>query len=306
MDSSSPSSDPIFLVGMGRSGTTLIFETLAGHPDLAWFSQYLGLAPWLPATALASRLAERPNLRRWTGPSDNRPGALERLKPGPTEAYAIWKRCCGEKFLFDSLLGQSAGPAERQCVRELVAKVKRYQGKPRLVAKVTGPGRMQFLSSIFNDARFVHVIRDGRAVVRSLLRVPFWRDTFRLRSPAWRGLLTTDDIQEWHATNDDPATLAALEWQAVIRTTRQEAAALPQGRYTEIRYEDFVASPRPVLDHVTEFAGLPPSDRPTAILDSKVTLQNRNIASAEPSDEFRMSSVLKVIGPTLRELGYDG
>ena len=38
---------PIFFVGMPRSGTTLVFEAVAAHEDLAWLSQHVQRAPVL-------------------------------------------------------------------------------------------------------------------------------------------------------------------------------------------------------------------------------------------------------------------
>ena len=31
---------PVFMVGMPRSGTTIIYEALALHEDLGWFSSF--------------------------------------------------------------------------------------------------------------------------------------------------------------------------------------------------------------------------------------------------------------------------
>ena len=53
---------PIFLIGMPRSGTTLLFTGLAVHPQLAWFSQYTHLFPRL--TPLAFPRSRRRTCRR--------------------------------------------------------------------------------------------------------------------------------------------------------------------------------------------------------------------------------------------------
>ena len=36
---------PIFFIGMGRSGTTILFEAFARHPQLAWPSSYCRMYP---------------------------------------------------------------------------------------------------------------------------------------------------------------------------------------------------------------------------------------------------------------------
>ena len=159
------------------------------------------------------------------------------------------------------LLSVTASEGQRRRVRGRVRRTLLLQGKPRFCAKLTGPGRIGFLTSIFPEARFVHVIRDPRAVVDSLLRVRFWRETGRYTQPAWRGGLTDADLAAWHRY-DTPEALAAVQWGAVLRTTRAEAATLRPGAYRELHYEDFVTDPVRRLRELFEFADL--ADDPNA------------------------------------------
>ena len=46
---------PIFMVGCGRSGTTALYEGLARHPQLAWFSTWTDRARG-PELAVFNRL----------------------------------------------------------------------------------------------------------------------------------------------------------------------------------------------------------------------------------------------------------
>jgi omega-hydroxy-beta-dihydromenaquinone-9 sulfotransferase len=43
----------------------------------------------------------------------------------------------------------------------------------RLLLKITGWPRISFLSEIFEEAKLVHTMRDGRAVANSMLNVRF-------------------------------------------------------------------------------------------------------------------------------------
>ena len=52
---------PLFIVGCGRSGTTIVYELLCEHPDLAWFSNY---AERWPAFHLARGPLEAQGHRR--------------------------------------------------------------------------------------------------------------------------------------------------------------------------------------------------------------------------------------------------
>ncbi len=247
---------PIFFIGMPRSGTTVMYAAFATHPDLAWFSQYMHRFPRLTGLAALTRLAEAlPHSRAGVMRNGESWTVVNRLQINPAESageeYGIWTHCCGPKMQDSFLACQRPSPRERELLRAKVAATLRYGGKPRFATKLTGPPRIGFLGDAFEDALFVHVVRDPRAVVGSLLRIPFWRDTFRLREPAWSGGLDEAELETWRRQGSSPAALAALQWQAVIDAGREEAGGLTAGRYLELRYEDFVADPARVLERTS-------------------------------------------------------
>ena len=64
---------PIFILGPPRSGTSLLYKTLAVHPDLAWFNRNF------------KRLPEWPRLARFLTAVRNRPDV-------PQESSVVWNR----------------------------------------------------------------------------------------------------------------------------------------------------------------------------------------------------------------------
>ncbi len=291
---------------MPRSGTTVIFEVFAARRDLAWLSQHLQRSPGIPALAALSRTADlTPSMRRSVSRSDQLRPWLERLRVGPVEAYDFWERCCGEKFRYDYLLGVEASPEESRCIRSAISRVTRFQGKPRFAAKITGPARIGYLSSIFGDARFVHVIRDGRAVVQSLMRVHFWRQRERMHKPAWRNGLAEVDLDDWERCERLPLALAAVQWRRVVQSTREEAAGLAPDRYAEVHYERFVSQPCEVLEAVASFCRLPQSARAEEFLEARFQLRDMNFQWQERFEAGEIAMLNDLIGSTLAELGYD-
>lgn len=274
---------PILFVGMPRSGTTLLLEAFAARSDLAWFSRYLNLVPWLPSVCALERLAGlHPSFRSTIYRSDEigsgarRLRRLERLRLGPTEGTNVWRHWAGERFTSDFMLGVEANDRDRRRLRMVVSKLLRYEAKPRFVAKLTGPTRIGYLSGVFPDARFVHVIRDLRAVAHSLLHNhPGWRDTFRAREPAWEGL-SEEHLERWRELGGSPLALAAIEWRAVIESARREASEVAPDRYIEVRYEDFVADPHGRLDEITAFCELPRSSEAHGFLDRRIRIRDMN------------------------------
>jgi hypothetical protein len=290
---------------MGRSGSTLLLEALAAHRDLGWFSVNLERAGgFAPAAALARICELGPWFRKSVRPSGGRPGPLERLREGPVEAYGVWERLCGEKLRFDYLLGQRATPAERERSRRFVRSVLRWQGKPRFVAKFTGPARMGYLLSIFPDARFVHLLRDGRAVVDSMLRAGFWRDSWRMQRPAWSGGFPERYEQLWKAHGRSPIALAALQWRNVIERAREEYHACAPDAYLELRFEDLLAEPERALARVLEAAALPPCERVRSQLARALRPPERAEALRERLGPEALRLLDELIGDLLASLGY--
>jgi omega-hydroxy-beta-dihydromenaquinone-9 sulfotransferase len=290
---------------MPRSGTSLIYASFASHPDLAWFSQYQDRFPWFPGVAVLGRLPGLGSgLRKGVPRRGERKGLMERLRVAPAEAYAVWERCCGERFIYDYLLGEVPDAGERACMLATVRRTARLQGKPRFTAKVTGPARIQYLTTAFEGARFIHVIRDPRGVVDSLLRVPFWRDTHRLTRPAWSGGLSAAEVQAWSDSQSSPVALAAVQWGAVLRHAREEAAQFAADRYLEIRYEDFVAEPHAALTRMFEFSHLTDAPEAHGFIEDRVAVRDLGAGWRKRLTSDDVASIQHLLAEPMTELGY--
>ncbi len=89
--------------------------------------------------------------------------------------------------------------------------------------------RMRLISDVLPEARFIHLIRDGRDVALSRRR---------------RGMGAGKPIAD-----------AAERWRRRITLARRQARRL-RGRYLELRYEDLVADPEPHLQAICELCEL--------------------------------------------------
>lgn len=113
------------------------------------------------------------------------------------------------------------------------------QGFPRVAEKTPGNLlHMRSLARIHPRARFIHVIRDGRAVVNSLMKVN------------WCNPKTGKSL--WYCESVDKA---ALYWAENIKQIRAQSPG-PE-RYLELRYEDLVSNPEGAMRAVLAWLNEP-------------------------------------------------
>jgi hypothetical protein len=219
----------VFIVGASRSGTTLLRRMVDAHPEIAitrethWIIKALqgknGVSPEGPATPeLLSRLLTD---KRFTMMGIDR-GELERLVSG--DAFVSYAQFVTATF---DQHGASEG--------------KRLVGD-KVPSYVT---EMPTLHRLFPEARFVHMIRDGRDVCLSVLE---WRRPGR---EVWR----------FSAWDEDPVSVTALWWERRVRLGRETGALLAPGLYHELRYEPLVADPAHESEVLCRFLGVPYDDR---------------------------------------------
>jgi omega-hydroxy-beta-dihydromenaquinone-9 sulfotransferase len=239
---------PIIIVGTGRCGSTVFHRLLATHSRVMWLSGFCDRYPTRPAVNRRAVLAaSHPLLRPLLG---------RKVQPG--ECYKFWdKHAFGFSEPCRDLVRADVSARVKKQVRAVMGAML-TPTRDRLLVKITGWPRIGYLNEIFEDARFIHIMRDGRAVASSLLHVNFWRGWYGPHG--WRaGLLSPEDQATWESYDRSFTALAGLEWRIQMRAIETARRALDPARFLEVKYEDFCDNPREVARHVLAFSELPDS-----------------------------------------------
>ena len=143
---------------------------------------------------------------------------------------------------------------------------------------------LDLIAAIYPDARFVHIVRDGRDVARSIA------------------------AQEWGPQSIEEA---GADWRSAILAAR--GAGLPEGVYREVRYEDLLREPAAIVSDLYEWLGLPATDDIVAEAVSEAGI-GANLGDApsgisvakwrEAYSEADLATFDRVAGDVLREFGY--
>jgi len=269
---------PVFIVAAPRSGSTLLFETLAVTPQ---FWTLAGESHWL-----VESIAEL------------RPGAPGVDSNRLTAAYctdAIARRI--EDELFENL----RDPAGR--VLPAAA------GDVRVLEKTPKNAlRIPFFAKLFPDARFVFLWRDPRENVSSIIEA--WRSgkwtTYR-ELDGWDGPWSLLLPPGWQQLRGKPLEeVAAYQWDCANRVALDDLSALPRERWTSLRYADLVGDPRAAVQRLCAFSGIEfdakLAARVAAPLPPSGLTQTPPAADKWRRNEAAILRVLPTIEPTWRRL----
>jgi hypothetical protein len=218
---------PVFIVSAPRSGSTLLFETLAASDQVSTVG---GEAHWLVESI--------PGLR---------PGAPR------VDSNRLGAEHCSDQVA--ELIAQ-----------QILAHLKDNRGRTlppestlRFVEKTPKNAlRIPFFDRIFPDALFIFLWRDPHQNLSSIMEA--WRSgnwkTYngleRFDGP-WSLLLPPGWPQLRGKTLEQ---IAAFQWETTNRILLDDLQALPRSRWTTVTYENLISNPEASIRALCDFAGI--------------------------------------------------
>jgi hypothetical protein len=284
---------PIIIVGAGRTGTTVFHRMLSEHPHLAW----------LPGR-ISARFPGRLELSRLFMKGLDYPvvGELLKRRIGPGEGYPFWEHHCkGFSAPYRDLVAADVTNKTKKHIPRTTARIL-TEKRDRLLLKITGWPRIGFLSEIFEDARFVHVMRDGRAVANSMINVYFWRGWKGPQNWGW-GELSPAQKEEWNERGQSFVVLAAIQWKILMDAMEKAKNTVSSERFLEITYEDLCSDPIGQFKKVTQFCELEWTLGFERQL-GEYRLKNTNDTYKYDLTAKQQSDLEEVLGDYLRRYGY--
>lgn len=294
---------PVFVVGTGRCGSTMLSNMLRMHPDVLSLSEFMvAIADFGGRISQAFRGAPIGAQELWAILGGCHPRQTTMVRHGCEVEEMIYPLRPGSRFnrstgvpavmfatlphltrnsdkLFDELRRFVMTLDEALPViqyRRVFEWLRRRLGKrvwvERSGGSLRGAGR---LAQAFPDARFIHMIRDGRDCAMSMSRQLAFRlhvattiqsaalgcDPFECadRRRAWmlprklRKLLPEHFDAETLRTLRLPPALFGWHWSVEIRRGEAALASIPQERVLTVHFEDLLREPARWLRQMIEF-----------------------------------------------------
>ena len=206
------------IVGCGRSGTTLLQSMLLSNPDTVIPPETKFYGAFYDRRRLYGDLADEANFRK----------VAQRVWEDQTRRGVETDR---DTFL---ALADATDRTWEGLFLAVLAAYAQTHDASRVGEK--SPVHTHFVGRLaegFPEAKFIHILRDPRAVVLSRMTAGF--GTSRVAPNIRR-------------------------WRKAVEMHREHADRLGPDRYLLVRYEDLVTDPRPVLDKVCALIGMDLTD----------------------------------------------
>jgi hypothetical protein len=287
---------PAFILGTGRCGSTLVHELIARHPSTGFVTNL---------DDLGVRQGNAQQLTLWR----RLPAAVSekgRARLAPSEGYRVLA-----KEVSPALVDPAQDPRAADLTPWLEKRLhtfveKRMSGLDAaeiFLHKFTGWPRAELIAAAFPDARFVHIVRDGRAVANSWLQMDWWKG--HLGPAGWHfGPLTPELDAAWSAAGRTQPALAAIAWRMLV-DRHEECAAELGDRWLTVRYEDVLEDSRTHLTRILEHIGLTWTDAYEAGIARYTLSPSRKAAYLHDLTPAQVAAIESLIAPQLARYGYD-
>lgn len=271
---------PVFITGLGRSGTTILGVLLSLHSEVGFLNEPKAMWHVIDQRQDVNGNYGGRNVKYRLGSADVTNEIISRAH----KVFGRYLLTVGARRLMDKY--------------------------PELIFRV------EYVRKIFPDARFIFIYRNGIDACQSIVKwserlgverdghlEDWWgRDDSKWRT-MWGELIQPDPayaaVAALGAERIDHANRAALEWVITMREGLVQAAKHPDC-VTKIRYEDLLTHPRPELGRLLDECGLVRED---SVFEYAEKSLYDNPAKPLPA---LIPEVQALFDDTMNALGYRG
>lgn len=272
-----------FIVGTGRSGTTVLVNLLGSHSRLSPLFELEFLVDIAHMTKTTGKVEPKELLGLFYAWACARGGlpfkdawdrSYDAIKPPFGSKYALFTKeeliTAGVHYL-DDVKALPAEQAYANLIHTLVEIHCRNDGKPHCIIKVPPLLRApEIVFAALPETRYIHIFRDGRDV---------WCSSKKY----WWGPKTMEDCAAWWSES--------LHVSELIKTT------FP-GKILEVKYESLLDDPDARLEEIFSFLGLDPEPVAYPLSSSSMGRHREEMTCGE------IAKFNKIAGSHLEKRGY--
>jgi len=267
--------EPIFIIGLPRSGTTVLDRLFTAHKDTAYFENY------------SSRFYKHPSMFRFI------PLLIKYQKfrykidrPKRSEGW-VWDR-------FSTLLDYLDESHATEEVKNYYYNAIKYQLKAfnatRFVSKnPRNCMRIRWINHMFPNASYIIISRDKKSVISSMYQAlkrykKKWGDNFLEPPSSLRGY----GYIKKTLGEDSSDMQTCMDFYELYRNALNKDLPIISDRTINIQYEEFVKDSRNTIKKLYEFIHLQWYDELNQLIPEKLELRNNDKWKLLPNNEKKV------------------
>ncbi|MHA1873366.1 MAG: sulfotransferase family protein [Candidatus Heimdallarchaeaceae archaeon] len=245
--------DPVFVIGHYRTGTTYLMTLLAMDKDRGYVSNLEGYAPhfFLSFPKITKTLIDMslPDIR----PMDNVPMGAEEPTEEEYSIGAMSKYGYYNGFIFPRNFDQYTRYLNFEGLPKDLEKWKKvyyyfvqkmtlkYEGRQMIFKNPTNNYRIPHILEMFPNAKFIHTYRNPYEVYPSTYK--FFEEVFAIYT-----------LQTW---DDEKMKLDILRnYKSLYEHLERDIKLIPKGNIVHLKYEEFIEEPMKHIDRIYSELGL--------------------------------------------------
>jgi hypothetical protein len=248
---------PVIILAAPRSGSTLLFETLAEAPQI-----------WTVG-------GESHRFIEGLGPLNPMSGQVDSNRLDASQATGRIKQVLRRRFA-QALQDRDSRPF---FPNQPLERIRFLEKTPKNAL------RQPFLEKVFPGAFYVYLVRDPRPNISSMMEAwksGRWVTYPRLRGwrgPSWSLLLPPG----WQGLRGcSLAEICAFQWDSANRIILDDLEKLPPERWLACQYDDLTQCTEPLIRNICEFAGLDLDDRLVQHISGALPLSRLTQTAPDP------------------------
>ena len=238
---------PVFIIGLPRSGTTLLYQLLLNYFDWSYFTRWSNFFYLTPVAAYKLQRLLFPEPKHFAYASDY--GRFKKVNFmstawSPVEGHAIWRRWFSQ-FPDDAFRGNLDCTVIEE-IQSMISGFSKISGKPFLNKNGVHSVRVLALSQVFPRGFFIVLKRQSQYVAQSLYIA---RTRRRIKQPQdnWWG---TKPKEYEYLKNLDPLRQAVGQTRAIEAAMERELSCA--SGHIRINYQDVCEQPAKVINDIYE------------------------------------------------------